>query len=611
VPRLHRAEGALLTSTSELESGAKINVAALMRIPGDAVIAELTMSQRNVSIMRSIGACVAIAIGLAAWPAQAWESAHGDRDNSGFANVTTAPAGKGSVSVPGLGTFAPGAGPVIAPDGTVYLGTTQGKLIALHADGKPFWSREITRGQSIVASPAIASDGSVYVIGVERIRDNRVKPPKETYTSTLHRFTSSGGWLAQIPFPEHQGRGPAALAPPNIWRSGGVEAIMVPVAYQSRHGRTTHLFALSLEGDILDETTVHGFAFGVLGGDNIDYIDLPPVSFTPPLPAHGLLKVPPAPGAGIFVSAAGGSSFLAVSDHHKDVVGYTFAGSKFKEVFRAHQEDFFMRTPPVILASGHTLMFQEGIRRDDLRAEEATRKGRLIATGPGAVNVSKIIESDVVQAPPTRLADGRVVLVTIRGGVIVLQGTQVVAQFSAHGSSSTSAAASNNHFFVSTANTFMTYQASSLAEVSRIDWVGGGLNPPAIGPKGHVYAIASNILFVFPPPIKKPKTVVNQPLGGLPVATNPGSGTPPQQQSYKPPITANGNRLFACEELDGDDCGKGDYQTISTAFCKKQGFVGAGDVDVDSKKVKAETLDGRFCSKNKCKVFEQIICANN
>jgi hypothetical protein len=253
---------------------------------------------------------------------------------------------------------------VIAPDGTVYLGTTQGKLIALHADGKLFWSRDITRGQSIVASPAIASDGSVYVIGVERIRDNRVKPPKETYTSTLHRFTSSGGWLAQIPFPVNGEMGPAAVAP-----------------------------------------------------------------------------------------------------------------------------------------------------------------------------------------PPSRKCRGS-------------------------------------------------------------NWVGGGLNPPAIGPQGHVYAIASNILFVFPPPIKKPKTVVNQPQGGLPVATNPGAGTLLQQQSYKPPMTANGNRLFACEELDGDDCGKGDHKDISLAWCEKEGYPQVKRYDVDSKKVKAETLDGRFCSKNKCKVFDQIVCTN-
>ena len=145
---------------------------------------------------------------------------------------------------------------MIAPDGTVYLGTAQGKLIALHPDGKPFWSRDITPGQSIVASPAVASDGSIYVIGVERIRDNRVKPPKETFTSTLHRFTSTGGWLAQIPFPDHGGAGPAALAPPNIWRSGGVEAIMVashlPVPTRPQHASDRIL----ARGRILDETTV-------------------------------------------------------------------------------------------------------------------------------------------------------------------------------------------------------------------------------------------------------------------------------------------------------------------------------------------------------------------
>jgi hypothetical protein len=43
----------------------------------------------------------------------------------------------------------------------------------------------------------------------------------------------------------------------------------------------------------------------------------------------------------------------------------------------------------------------------------------------------------------------------------------------------------------------------------------------------------------------------------------------------------------------------------------QEGFIGSGQIKVDSKKVKAETLDGRYCSRNKCKVFEQIICANN
>jgi hypothetical protein len=96
------------------------------------------------------------------------------------------------------------------------------------------------------------------------------------------------------------------------------------------------------------------------------------------------------------------------------------------------------------------------------------------------------------------------------------------------------------------------------------------------------------------------------------VTVDPGQpATQPASQRYHPPMTANGNRLFACLELDQDDCGKGDYKEISLAWCQKQGYSRAEDYDVDSRKVKAETLDGRFCSKNKCKVFDEINCANN
>ena len=65
-------------------------------------------------------------------------------------------------------------------------------------------------------------------------------------------------------------------------------------------------------------------------------------------------------------------------------------------------------------------------------------------------------------------------------------------------------------------------------------------------------------------------------------------------------MTANGNRLFACEELDQDDCGKGDYRHRD-GLLQEAGLCRRRDFDVDSKKVKAETLDGRFCSKNECR----------
>jgi hypothetical protein len=571
------------------------------------------MVLRDFSLKRLFVRCAAGAVvaALTGTVAAAWESAHGDRDNSGFADVVTAPAGKGSVSVPGLGRFRPGAGPVVAPDGTVYLGTAQGKVIALHADGKPFWSRDIPRSQAILASPVVASDGTVYVIGVEKVSD-------ETFTSTLHRFTGSGGAVGQIPFPDHGQLGPLAIAPPNIGRFGGAEAIIVPTLYPHRYsgGHVVRLIAFSLDGQVLDDKAVYSITPPVVGGSGMEdweltlcYVPVPlgcllGADFNPREGPAPLVYVPPFPGVAI------ASSLVVVSDHHSDVMGFRFANGRFTEVFRLHQNGFFMNTPPVILPGTRIAVSSQKAETDKNGLSHRVGPARLALMAPDRDRTAFVDGVGTSFAAPTRLADGRVALVRNDGAVTIVSGTQIATKLQAPGRSIASAAASRTHLFVSAEDGFVTYDAATLAEVSRVDWAGGGLNPPAIGPKGHVYAIASNILFVFPPPIKKPFTVVTQPQGGLPVATNPGSGTKQQAQSYKPPTTANGHHLFACEELDGDDCGKSDYTEISLAWCQKQGYPKVTDYDVDSKKVKAETLDGRFCSRSKCKVFDQIVCAN-
>jgi hypothetical protein len=77
----------------------------------------------------------------------------------------------------------------------------------------------------------------------------------------------------------------------------------------------------------------------------------------------------------------------------------------------------------------------------------------------------------------------------------------------------TSAAASRTHVFVSTTDALITFDANAQNQVQRFDWVGGGTSPPAIGPDGRVYAIASDILFVFPPPLR-----VKRPLPRAPGA---------------------------------------------------------------------------------------------
>lgn len=590
------------------------------------------MSLRKFSSSCLVHGCLAaaIAIGAPGFAARAWERPHADGANTGFVDVVTLPASKAPITIPNIGTFAPGAGPVVAPDGTVYIGNEQGKLMSFRPDGTRGWSRDIAPGEAIVASPVIDAEGSVYVVGVQTVRDQTVT----RYSSTLHKFNSSGAWVAQTPFPQHV-NGTATTAPPNIWKTGAAEVVMVPATYPNAktRGFETHLIAFSKDGGIMADGVVTVFAptGDVTGGGLSDfakclatlYINcIPGFSGANPWVLQPEDKLPadtvmPAPGVAI-LSRPGVTPFMLVSDGFQSLVGMTFSGNGFNEIFRERVKQGVMTTPPTILPNGHTII--------------GTTKGFQFA-GPGG-NPPQPMELGykfISRAAPTRMADGRVAIVRQQAGLVVLQGGAEWKDVQILEESIASAAASRNHLFVATASGFYTYDAGTLQRVAKISWVGGGLNPPAIGPKGHVYAIASNILFVFPPPkqwpggggiIANPPLVATQP--GTPpklpgggatiwepstVATDPGPApAQPAAQTYEPPLTASGNRLFACEELDQDDCGKGDYKDISLAWCQKQGYGKVDDYDVDSRKVKAETLDGEFCSRNKCKVFDAIAC---
>jgi outer membrane protein assembly factor BamB len=89
------------------------------------------LHRRFAHITRCLGAAALIvAQADLAW---SWQTAHGQPDNTHFANVTTKPAIKAYVTGK-LGTISLGSGPVIAPDGTVYVGTEEGYLVALRPD---------------------------------------------------------------------------------------------------------------------------------------------------------------------------------------------------------------------------------------------------------------------------------------------------------------------------------------------------------------------------------------------------------------------------------------------------------------------------------------------
>ncbi|MEP6941739.1 MAG: hypothetical protein ABI981_02320 [Betaproteobacteria bacterium] len=440
----------------------------------------------------------------------AWERFHADGANRGFADVVTKPAGSGSRSVPNLGTFAPGAGPVVAPDGTVYLGTMEGKLIALHADGSAFWSRDINPGEAIIASPAVGADGSVYVIGTKTIRDHRVDAQEKTVSrSTLHKFTSSGGWIAQTPFPEHPGsRG--SSAPPNIVRIGGVEIVLAPAVYFSRVSTATdvHLVGFATAGGVLIDQLVSRETAVATGGSGLSTLGaigcLVPVvgqisclicgePFGCDYDPQRVDNSPPAPmpGIAIFTFAGGGAPFVIVSDQRHDVVGYTVsspAAPKLTETFRVHDPKRQLLSPPMVLPDGHTLV--------------STVAGEIVFAGPNGSKLPPLkLAGGLVYGAPTLTAGG--LAASVAGSkLVLLRDGNVVSTASLPAPSFAAAASSRTHVFVSTTDALVTFDADAKRRLQTFDWVGGGTSPPAIGPKGRVYAIASNILFVFPPPLQ-------------------------------------------------------------------------------------------------------------
>lgn len=441
--------------------------------------------------------------------AASWDRAHANGANHGFFDVETRPAGSGSVSIPNIGTIAPGAGPVIGPDGTVYIGNEQGRLHAFRPNGSPAWHRDLAPGQAIKASPVVTANGSIFVIAVartgSRTTDHRTNPPTvvdtRTTEATLHRFLPGGGYLGPIPFPEQYGgvtgfrsRG-NTTAPLNVVKSGDIEAVVVPAVYKAPGGHDVRLIAFATDsGAILHDIRVAHVSDTITASQNRCDIFIFSIgcSFEHGVYDELINVTAPHPGAAIFTFPGGGHPWVIVSDG-KAVVGYTFSPEgKFTERFRSNDDSRGLTSPPVALPDGHTVV--------------GTVDGRIIFAGPSQAAFQPVTGLGAVFAAPTRTGDGRLVVVkrgetAEDGGFAVLNRNQVLLRRTLSGQSIASAAASRNHVFIATTRALFTLDAATLSVVKEFPWTRGGLWPPVIGPRGHVYAMASNILFVFPPPV--------------------------------------------------------------------------------------------------------------
>jgi hypothetical protein len=428
-----------------------------------------------------------------------WFTSHSDSGNEGFLDVGTAPAGGGWVGAPDLGMIGGGVGPVCGADGTVFIGNSDGRMFALHADGTLAWSRDTAGLGTMAASPVVTADGSVFAVTTRRItRDHRPGAPPSGIRdeSYLHRFTPSGDW-SFTSFPERDRITGTAMAPLNIWRQDAVEVLMIPVVYRVLSTTEIWILAFSSGGQFLGDALVTRLQDSAVTGEGIPFA-------WPTFPHFDLAGTFSFPGVAIFKNPAGGTPWVLVSDVNHALVSYTFAldgsAGRFTEHNRFQNTKLDFSAPPMVpLFDGHTRI--------------GTRQGKLLSAGPIGGGPSPIDLSEPIYAAPTRTADDRLVVVTKtddwEGTMSVVRGGSVLSRTKLPGGSAVSPAASRSHVFVSARSALVTYDANTMAEVARLSWPGsgsGGFRPPVIGPLGHVYALAwdqaqkREVLYVFRPP---------------------------------------------------------------------------------------------------------------
>ena len=585
--------------------------------------------------------------------AESWSVSRGNPAATGSINIDTSAAMLAQSYRYDIGTFADGVGPVVGSDGRVVLANQQGRIIVTEAGGNPVWERQLNAGYTIKSTPAIASNGNVYVLSSHIYTDHRVTPAVKRWDVKINGFDPGGGWLFSFPVPAPSG-GAIPTAPLNIMRApDGAELIVFPIRYRPPASTATilHLYAYTLTGSLAARvpvsslvTPIEGGMSGASGGPS------PPA----PLDLGGGRSEPislPVPGVAV---RPDDPTVVVLNDGISKIASYRFDGTTFQELWRADRSDAL--SAPAIKGS-----------------ETAFFNGGAHFLGFNAVGqVNRAGDMAGAHTPPTVVPTGAVVFINRYRRMIVAGG----GQYDIGGDSIAPAVASRNFIYISSVRGLVSYRASDLKFVSIYDWPNGdrgGRSEPVIGPTGFIYAIAGNKLYTFFPNTEpanrtnvgtggvvggdvggndagdkgnpKPmKNTLNPAILTAPQATTDGSGSggnaitggkvfqaqpnailnggmpapeqamdqpPPQEaalptsQKFDPPLAPSGKALSACVDADFDDCGK----AAARAFCESMGFTKASDIDIDTKKVQAETLSGALCTKNKCKVVDKVTCS--
>jgi hypothetical protein len=258
-----------------------------------------------------------------------------------------------------------------------------------------------------------------------------------------------------------------------------------------------HAFLSGPPPDVTGDSDFLGWLENLLGGNFVEGIAAPPAMYNLPRNAKPLQ-----PGVAIWQDPQGGTPFIVGTDGAEDIVLLTFdiAGG-FTERQRWH-DTWTMHAQPTILWDGHSVV--------------GTGDGRLRFCGPNGIAIPDIHRLDAVMSRVCRTMDGTIVALGLQeypnGSTIsFIRDGELQIQTKLRPRAISAPAASSNHLFFNMADGLYTMDGQTLEFVADSQWAGGngggGVSSPAIGPRGEVYAIANEQLYMF--------TAVRRPITGV------------------------------------------------------------------------------------------------
>jgi len=366
--------------------------------------------------------------------------------------------------------------PVIGPDGTVYVGTYPGDLVAVAADDNERWRvpfASIFAGSAIISTPAVADDGSIFVITSQL---NEEEEP----VSTLNKVSPDGDLLWSRFTPAVNS---FTTASPKVWDS--FVFVFAPL----------ELLVFDFDGNIVAQEHT-AFCTPVCGSSGSDLFDFfveagkciltfgvtclgvewdpsgPPVSPLETYPFH------PSVAVADFASVAPDGLPLVVVVDGFCLSAWRFAPPDLQllwgeKVYGGGCDDkAVLHTSPAIFADGQVVVGNE--------------KGKVRSFN--AVTGDKLWEYDADESVQGVASIGRQIHVTSVFHVhFVDSNGQQVAKFDLPGSTRGAPALSADFAYVSFSGGLHTFSFDLFSSYAVDNTMQGGVSSPAIGEDGTIY----------------------------------------------------------------------------------------------------------------------------